>query len=254
MSRAGEELKGQGARLWRVALWLAVYLIVFAAFAFVASRHCAGRGLMATLTFVECAVLAAGVALFCVKFDPRRFGVRLFVAALSAVCVLTLLAGVLVLVAAWALWGAAPLIGGLAAQLVIFSFCMLLAAVFALVRCSGSELLFAQLVCILVACVLMGTVFYADPIIEAQGSSEAKRMVIRAALTINPITAISGSLLGFDMMREQIMYDRISVIARWYKVPYPEWWQAMCGYLALSVVVLSGAGVLRRRHVSRSIG
>ena len=119
------------------------------------------------------------VALFAVNLDPREIGVWRFMLRLTGLCGLTLLISAGVLVFASAAWGAEPLLGGLVAQLVIFSFCILLASIFALVRCSGSELLFAQLVIIFMACALMGTVFYADPIVEARNSPEAKSMAIR---------------------------------------------------------------------------
>ena len=180
-----------GAGTWKLAVWLAVYLAVFGAFAFAASRHCSGRGLMATLTFVECAMLAVVVALFAVNVDPRERGVSRFVVRLLAVCGLAVVASVVVLVVASLAWGAEPVAGGLIAQLVILSFCVLLGAVFAVVRCGGSELFLAQLVSIFVACVLLGTVFYADPIVEAQRSPEARSLVIGAVLASNPLTAIS---------------------------------------------------------------
>lgn len=247
MAGAGRKQEERRARIWRTAVWLAVYLCVFTAFAFVASQRCGERGLMATLTFVECALLAVVVAIFAVTLDPRELGVWRFVLHLAAVCVLTLLISAGVLGLASAAWGAHPFIGGLAAQLVILSFCILLGSVFAVVRCSGSELLFAQLVCIFVACALMGTVFYADPIIEAQRSSEAKGFVIRAVLATNPITAISWSLLQFDLMHRPLMYGSISVIGDHY-TPYPDWWTTLCGYLAISAVTLIGAELLRRHR------
>ena len=238
-----------GLSVRRAAIWLAVYFVSFGSFAFFASLYCDGRGLMATLVFVECAVLAAVIALFAAKSDPRQLGIRRFILRLSVFCVSALLLSSAVLTAAWAVWGAEPLVGGLAAQLVILSFCLLLGAIFALARCGGTEPLFAQCVCWFVACVLMGTVFYADPIVEAQPSPKARSVAIRAALAVNPITAISWSLLEYDLMRRQIMYDRISVIGRWYRTPYPQWWATACGYVALSVVILAGAGLLRRRSV-----
>jgi len=247
MADAGRKDEERLARTWRTAVWLAVYLCAFTAFAAVASQHCGGRGLMATLAFVECALLAVVVAIFAVTLDPLGLGIWKFALCLAAVCGATLLISAGVLCFASAAWGAEPLAGGLAAQLVIFAFCMLLGSVFAVVRCGGAELLSAQLVCITVACVLLGTVFYADPIIEAQGSSEAKGVVIRAALATNPITAISWSLLRFDLMRRRLMYGPISEIGDHY-TPYPAWWATLCGYAAASAVMLIGAGLLRRHR------
>jgi hypothetical protein len=256
MSEAGYEPRDAGLRLWPIVVWLAIFLAGFVGFAFIASRHATGRSLMATLTFVECAVLAGVVAMFAVDCDPRELGVRGFVTRLLVPCAATQLLGSGVLVFASLAWGAGPLAGGLAAQLVILAFCILVGSVFSFVRCSGSEPLFAQLVSIFVACALMGTVFYSDPIVEVQKSPEARSMAIRGILATNPLTAISWSLLEFDLMRRQLMYDRFSVIGGKYGEPghnvsYPEWWHTAGAYLLVSFVVLTGGGILRRHRIMR---
>ena len=252
MSSLAQDRDASGGRRWKIGLFLAAYFLLFGAFGLVASRQSNGRGLMATLTFVECAALAVVTALFSVSFDPRELGVRRAVLRVLCVCGLTELASVVVLGVAWLAWGAAPFVGGLAAQLVILAFCLLLASVFALIRCSGSELLVAQLVSIFVACALMGTIFYADPLVEAQRSPEARSMMITGILATNPITAISWSLLEFDLMRQQLMYDSISVIGRWYRTPYPKWWSTTLVYTAVSAVTLVGAGLLRKHRILSS--
>ncbi len=256
MSDSGYDADERGPGMGRVALWLAIFLVGFGLFAFVASRHCRGRGLMATLTFVECAAMAAVAAMFAVNSDPRRVGVRGFVVRLVFVCALTQILASGVLIVAWWQWDAAPLAGGLAAQLVILAFCVVLGSVFSFVRCSGSELLFAQLVTIFVACAMMGTVFYADPIVEAQKSPEARSMVIRGILATNPLTAISWSLLEFDLMRRQLMYDRISVIGGSYGEPghnvsYPTWWGTAGAYVIVAFVLFVGGAILRRHRIMR---
>ena len=257
MSDAAYEPREAGLRLWPIVIWLAIFFAGFGAFAFIASRHSTGSSLMATLTFVECAALAGVVAMFAVDCDPRQVGVRGFVARLVVPCLATQLLASGVLVLASVAWGASPLGGGLAAQLVIFAFCLLLGSVFAFIRCSGSELFFAQLVSIFAACALMGTVFYADPIVEVQRSPEARGLAMRSILATNPLTAISWSLLEFDLMRRQLMYDRISVIGGKYGEPghnvsYPDWWRTAGAYVLISLVVLFGAGILRRHRVMRS--
>ena len=100
----------------------------------------------------------------------------------------------------------------------------------------------------------MGTVFYADPIIEVQKSQEARGTVMRVILASNPLTAISWSLLEFDLMRQQLMYDRFSGIGREYgepghRVSYPDWWRTSGAYLLVSLVVLFGGGILRRHRI-----
>jgi len=257
--------KGRGAA--KAAVWLGVYLLLFIVFAFVASRNMDGRSLVVALCSIECAMLAVIVALFSVGLDPRENGNRRFVVRLLAVCVPAVAGSVIVIIVAALLQGGdaadAPnsaqllsqmIAAGLIAQLVILSFCLLLGAVFALVRCSGSELLFAQLVAILVASMLLGTVFYADPIVESQKSPEARSTVISLALAANPITAISGALPNFDLMRREMMYSRISVIGRFYPANYPEWWRTALGYMVTASVILLGAGVLRRYHRLKGAG
>lgn len=256
MADAGYQPRNYGLKLWRIVTWLSLFFVGFGAFAFIASRHCTGRSLMATLTFVECAVLGGVVAMFAVNYDPRELRISGFLARLLAVCVCTQLLGSAILALAAAAWGGGPLAGGLAAQVVILAFCVLLGSIFAFVRCSGSELLFAQLVTIFAACALIGTVFYADPIVEVQKSPEARSMAIRVILGSNPLTAISWSLLEFDLMRRQLMYDRISVIGGHYGEPghtvsYPEWWRTAGAYLIVSAVMLAGGGILRRHRIAR---
>lgn len=256
MSDAGYEPREAGLRLWPIVIWLAVFVAGFGAFAFIASGHSTGSSLMATLTFVECAVLAGVVAMFAVDCDPRELRIRGFLVRLLVPCAATQLLASGVLILAHVAWGATPLGGGLAAQIVILAFCLLLGSVFAFMRCSGSELFFAQLVTIFAACALMGTVFYADPIVEVQKSPEARGVVMRAILATNPLTAISWSLLEFDLMRRQLMYDRISVIGGTYGEPghnvsYPEWWRTAGAYVLISLVVLFGGGILRRHRVMR---
>jgi len=239
--------------MWRAAVWSAAYLLAFAVFAVVASARSTGNSLMAALTFVECAVIAGAVALFAVYVDPRDRGLGPFLLRMGAVCGLTVLTSSLVLAGAWLLAGAGPIIGGLLAQLVIVAFGFLLASVFAIIRCLGAEPLFAQLVSILVACALMGTVFYANPIIEADWSSGTRSTIIHATLAVNPVTAISSSLLGLDLMRStrgQLMYDRISVLGGYLR-GYPPWWETLCGHVGAALLVLAGAGLSRRRYLSR---
>jgi hypothetical protein len=234
--------------LWRACIWLAIYLVGFAVFAWIASRHCTGRSLMAVLTFIECALMAVVVAVFIVDRDPRELGLIRVLKASLVVCGAAAVLSSLVLALAWAAWGAEPIAGALVSQIVILSFAALLVSVFCLVRCSGSELLFAQLVIIFVACALLGTVFYADPLIEADWNAQRRGTVITIVLAASPVTAISWSLLEFDLMRRQTMYDHVSVIGRWYQTTYPEWWQTVTGYLVISLVMLTGATLLHRQR------
>ena len=259
MSDAGYESREAGLQLWPIVVWLAVFVAGFGIFAFIASRDSGGgSSLMATLTFVECAVLAGVVAMFAVDCDPRELGVRGFVVRLLVPCVATQLLASGVLTIAHFAWRASPLGGALAAQLVILAFCLLLGSVFSFIRCSGSELFFAQLVSIFTACALMGTVFYADPIIEVQKSPEARSRVMRAILATNPLTAISWSLLAFDVMRSghaTLMYD-VTVMGHRYNEPgrsvsYPDWWRTARAYVVVSLVMLFGGGILRRHRIMR---
>jgi len=252
MTTSGKERSGNGLRPWKIGTGLAVYLIGVAAFAAFAVARCRTEGLLAVLLFTESALVAGGVVLIAAAVDPRGVGVRGFVVTVSAVSLLMLAAtGPALLIVLTN--GAGPLGGALLAQLLILTFCLLLASVFALVRCVGAELFSAQLVCILVACALMGTVFYVDPLVEADQSPETRSVVITAALAANPMTAMSWSLLRYDLMHGQIMYDRVSVIGRWHRIPDIQWWQTACGYAAGSVLFFLGAAECRRRRLSRLV-
>ena len=236
-------------------LWwcLLAFPVAFGAFAYLASRHMGGRSLMAALVFLECAAAALVSAVAFVDFEPRKLGVWGFLFRVAAACAAVVAGGFAVLVLAAVLWGAEPLAGGLLAQVVVISFCLLLGAVYALVRRAGAEPFLSQLVSIFVGCVLMGTVFYADPVVEAQSSPERRSLAIRAVLAANPMTAISWSLLRFDLMRRQIMYDRISVIGRFYRTEYPPWWKTAAGYVIASAVLLGAASLLGRGRAGRNL-
>lgn len=245
MGNAEQKPSTAGLRLWTAAVWLAVYLAGYAGFAVIASQWCAGRGLMAVLVFAECAVLACGTVLVAARLDPRRLGVWRFTVRVAAACGGAALVSAAVLAGATAA-GAEPLGGALLAQAVIFAFCLLLAAVFALVRCIGAEPMAAQFVSLLIACALVGTVFYADPLVEAEMASAARGRVINTVLAPNPIMAITWSLLRFDLLHRQVMYDRISVIGRFYAYEYPQWWAVSCVYVACAALMLFGAARFRR--------
>lgn len=233
-------------KVGKTLIALALYVAVLAAVAIIASAHSRGRMLTAVVVFAECGLVAAFVAFVGGLHDPRKMGVGRFLAYLLLSCAGAVVAAGAVLVVASAAGVATAVAGGLAAQLVVLSFALLLGTIVAFLRCCGAELLLAQLVSLLVACVLVGTVFYADPIIEAQKTSEARSQVITVVLALNPVTAISRSLLGIDLLRRQIMYDRISVIGRWYQTPYGTWWKTACGYLLASIVMLAGSLAARR--------
>ncbi len=245
MGNAEQEPGAAGLRVWRAAVWLAAYLIGYAGFAVAASQWCAGRGLMAVLVFAECAVLACGTVLVAAWLDPKRLGVWRFIARAAAACGGAVVVSAAVIAGA-ALAGAEPLGGGLLAQVVVLAFCLLLAAAFALVRCIGAEPMAAQFVSLLVACALVGTVFYADPLVETEMPPETRSRVINAVLAPNPIMAITWSLLRFDLLHRQVMYDRISVIGRFYAYEYPRWWAVSCGYLVCAALMLLGAARFRR--------
>lgn len=237
-------------KVGRTLIALMLYVASLVVLTAVAAAHSHGRTPTAVVVFAEFGLVAAFVAFVGGLHDPRKMGVGRFLVRLLLLCAGAALAGGAVLAVASAAGVATALAGGLAAQLVVFSFALLMGMIFAFVRCWGAELLLAQLVCLFVACVLVGTVFYADPIIEAQKTPEARSRVITVALALNPITAVSRSLLGVDLLRRPVMYDRISVIGRWYQTPYGTWWKTACGYLAASVVMMAGAAAARRPRSS----
>jgi len=229
-------------RVWpAVGACCAAYAALLAALAFGAGRSCDGRGAAAVLLFTEPALMAGAVV--CLASAASRRGLRvvgLLAAVLAGLAAMAILSAAVVWLAARGAYGVGVV---LCAQLVFVAFGLLLAGLLVALRRAGGEPLAAQLVTLCVAAALVGTVFYADPIVEGRGSPEARRRVIRAALAVNPLTAVSGSLLEVDLMRRRVMYDKISVIGRWYQVPYPRWWTTACGY-GVAAVALFGAAAL----------
>jgi len=247
MEAAAAQEQKRAAGLWRLGVWLAVYLVAFGVFAFIASRHCTGLRLMVLLVFTETAALAAFGVFAAAAFDPTTCGVGGCLRRFAGTAAAMVAVSAATLTVAAVAWGAAGLGAALLAQIVVVCFLLLLASVFCLIRRLGSELLTAQLVSLMVAAALLGTVFYIDPAVEAAEDSDTRAVVVRATLASNPLTAVSWSLFRFDLMRARVMYDRVSVIGRYYRTPYPAWWQTAEGY-ACVFAALFGASVLAGRR------
>ncbi|MFO7897564.1 MAG: hypothetical protein R6V58_00715 [Planctomycetota bacterium] len=227
-------------RWWLVLPGLAAYAVIFSALAWLAAVRCPRPARALVLMFAECSLLSVAAIGLAASADPAGL------AACFRRVVVGLLPLAAVSVALSVAAGVAPWTALAGAQVVIVAFCVLLAAVFLWVRCVGGEPFPAQFVTVMAGAGLMGTVFYANPLVERDQSPEARGRVIRVVLAVNPMAAISYSLLRFDMMRRQLMYDRISVIARWYRVTYPAWWQTACGYAAAAGLLAGAAGVCHR--------
>ncbi len=229
-------------RWWRAVLGMVAFLAVYSIVARLVVVHTSRLVRTPLLLFVECALLSVATVGLAASIDPRSAGLfAFFRRVLAGLAVLAVLALAVMIVA-----GARPISAVLLSQAVILTFCLLVSATFLAVRCLGGEPFLAQFVTIFVVGALLGTMFYANPVIERDISPAQRERVIRTVLATNPISVMSYSLLEFDMLRSRIMYDRISTIARWYRIPAPVWWRTTLGYLAVTGILAAVAGLSNR--------
>jgi hypothetical protein len=81
---------------------------------------------------------------------------------------------------------------------------------------------------------MIGTVFYANPLIE-QSSGETRQSIIQCAINLNPILIIGADFFNYDMILAPQMY-KISLI-QYYPHNYPEWYCVTGVYLAIALIL-----------------
>ncbi len=109
----------------------------------------------------------------------------------------------------------------------------------------------AQAFAALCLVVLIGGVFAADSWVERyRGEGEARAAVIGAVVGSNPMLVLAGDILKIDLMHAELMYGRLSVIARFYPYRYPDWMAVAAAYAAAGGL-LAGLGVLLRAGWAR---
>lgn len=124
--------------------------------------------------------------------------------------------------------------------LMIGSLCLLLVSL----GVSGNLM---QVIVTLITFLMLGTVFYANPLIESAPSNQIRQAIVQWSINLNPILIIAGTVFNYDIMLSPLMY-RISLI-QYYPHYYPEWWNFIAAYLVVGVICL--AGILLTRRIMR---
>ena len=214
---------------WSAAcLLLGLYVAVLAVAA--ATLPAAERGLVVFLLAAECVAIATVVPFLAAR---SREGDR---RAARAMCVLlpTLGLAVASLVIVGVVGrGAAALTTIAWAQLFLLAFALALAGLVALLASLGIGPTTAQLVASLVGLAMVGNVFFANSLVEAPKSEEAKTFAIDATLWTNPWLIVGGTVLEADPLRNEAIYS-FSVII-FYGFRYPAASAGGVGVRALSV-------------------
>jgi hypothetical protein len=107
-------------------------------------------------------------------------------------------------------------------------------------RLSGNV---TQLVISLLVGLMMGTVFYANPIIElVRQNLVLRQLVIKMVMVVNPMLVIAGNFFSHDILRGRQLYY-LSDIGPFYPYTYPAWGSVLAGYVIISLVAI-GLGYL----------
>ncbi len=94
-----------------------------------------------------------------------------------------------------------------------------------------------QVAATLALLLLIGGVFAANPLVESlQGNAPVRQTVIDVAVGWNPMLVLGGRILGIDLMHGDLMYSRLSVIARYYRFEIPAWGGVAAGYAGFGAV------------------
>ena len=155
--------------------------------------------------------------------------------------------GVAIAIGASSVSGAAPAgLWLLKSSAILAGFVLLLTGVHAGATRLGMRVPGAQLAACIVAALMMGTVFYANPAIAATRGS-TKLVVVKAAVAANPLVCTAGSALGYDILLSRTsdlsLYNS-SLIGPDHLYRYPRWWAVSIVYAVIGVAL--GAVTLHR--------
>jgi len=158
-------------------------------------------------------------------------------------------AGLAIVAGASFIAGAAPVgLWLLKAGAILAGFVLLLAGLQACVMRLGLSGPGAQFAVYLVAALMLGTVFYANPAIAlARGS--AKLGAVKAAVSANPLVCTAGSALGYDILLSRtsdLSFYNSSLIGPDHLYRYPRWWAVSIVYGVIGIA--QGAVGPRRPH------
>ena len=174
-----------------------------------------GMRLALCLLAVEAVAIAVTVPLLAARAADRSWARRLV--ALLVPVLGTGLAAFIVIVAATR--GAVSPLALALAQLFLLGFAFLLSAVVSLVAACGARPATAQFAATFLALAMLGSVFFANALVEAAEGESAKMSVIHAVLWTNPWLIVGGSILEADPLRSENLYSWSVII--YYGFRYP---------------------------------
>lgn len=97
------------------------------------------------------------------------------------------------------------------------------------------------------AFLLLGTVFYADPLVQAtEGHPDLSRAVVTTAVSANPILVLSQHVGGEDLLHTAL-YGRSTIGDRFFL--YPPAWQPSVAFAAVALVLVALSRLLARPEV-----
>ena len=212
-----------------------------------------GAGPAAALVVLLCG--CAAVACLAPFFGSAQDGARPIYSMVRALLKTLGLAAATVLAAGFAgvLLGTMPPVAWLLKTAAILAgFAALLAGVHtAAARLAGG--LAGQLVAYLVAALMLGTVFYANPMI-AVARGDAKAAAIQSAITANPLVCVAGAAADHDVFlsrRAPMSLYNSSLIGPDHLYHYPRWWVVCVLYAAVGLAFGLVASKLSRQPRGR---
>lgn len=131
--------------------------------------------------------------------------------------------------------GGLSFIGFLKLSLFLVCYALMLVSVFFLITSFGFSGNLTQVIVTIIAFLMIGTVFYANPFIES-ASSQVRPAIIQWTINLNPIVIIAANFFSYDPMLSPVMY-KLSLI-QYYPHYYPSWGYVVLGYLIVSAICL----------------
>lgn len=174
-----------------------------------------GMRLTLCLLAVEAIALAVGVPLLA-SLPAGGSWARRLLAILLPVLASELAAFVVILAATR---GAVSPLALALAQVFLLGFAFLLSAVVSLIAACGARRATAQFVATGLALAMLGSVFFANALVEAAEGESAKMSVINTVLWTNPWLIVGGSILEADPLRSENLYSWSVII--YYGFQYP---------------------------------
>lgn len=187
-------------------------------------------------------VIMALVIPFLLNHPKTRFtNYRLQVLIPAGISVLIILIALAVVVI---FSGGLTLVGYLKLAAFLIGYGLMLTSLCLLMMSSAVSSNLTQVIVTALAFLMLGTVFYANPLIESTPSNQIRQGIVQWSINLNPILVIAGTVFNYDIMLSPLMY-RISLI-QYYPHYYPEWWNFIVAYLVVGLICLGGILLTRR--------